>query len=170
MEVTMKKSFQFAIYVAGLIGLVILLAALSGACKAKKSETSEEPSGTAEIIGLDQLKPVLGEAREDNSGVVDVSGDSNNLIISYRYFNPDLKNYDDGLVKDLAPKIEALFKQFKNLKRVQFQVAVNDPQVPGKWKAYVDFAVHKKLIEKMEWSNILTDDFFRNVIDLKRYD
>jgi len=166
----MKKSFQFAIYVAGLIGLLILLAGLSGACKAKKSETSEEPSGTAEMIGLDQLKPVLGEAREDNSGVVDVSGDSNNLIISYRYFDSDLKDYDDGLVKDLAPKIEALYKQFKNLKRVEFQVAVNDPQVPGKWKAYVDFAVHKKLIEKMEWSNILTDDFFRNVIDLKRFD
>lgn len=162
----MKKNFLLVIYVIGLVGLIILLTGFSSACKSKKGETSE----TGQILSLDQLKPILGEAREDNSGVVDVSGDPGNLIISYRYFDPDLKDYDNGLVRDLAPKIEALYKQFKNLNRVEFQVAVNDPEVPGKWKAYVDFAVNKKLIEELEWSNILTDDFFRNVIDLKRFD
>lgn len=166
----MKKNFMSVSHLLVIIGLIILLAGLSWSCKAKKSETSERAGGPAETITLDQLKPVLGEAREDNSGVVDVTGDSNNLIISYRYFDADLKDYDDGLVKDLAPKIEALYRQFKNLNRVEFQVAVNDPQVPGKWKAYVNFAVHRKLVEKLEWSKILTDDFFRNVIDLKRFD
>jgi hypothetical protein len=165
----MKKSYLFVISALGLAVLTISLLGLFSACKAKKSQT-QEATKEIEIFSLDQLKPILGEAGEDSSGAVDVTGDSRELIISYRYYNPNRKDYDDGLVKDLAPKIEALYKNFKNINRTIFQVAVNDPQVPGQWKPYVSFTVHRKLVEKVEWANILTDDFFRNVIDLKRFD
>ncbi|HEK85139.1 MAG: hypothetical protein ACPLZD_00760 [Candidatus Saccharicenans sp.] len=165
----MKKKYGSLALILGIATLVFFLATLFSACEGKKKEAAES-TRVVEMLSLEQLKPILGEAREDSSGAVDVSGDTNRLMVSYRYFNPNRKDYDDGLVKDLAPKIDALYKNFKNLNRTEFYVEVNDPQVPGKWKPYVSFAVHRKLVEKVEWSKLFTDDFFRNVIDLKRFD
>jgi len=149
--------------------LLILSVLVFSGCKGKKTE-EKQPAVEENVFSMDALKPILGEAREDNSGIVDVTGDANELIIAYRYYDVDLKDYDDGLVRDLSPKIVALYREFKTLDRAVFQIAVNDPEIPGKWKSYVSFAVNRKLIEELEWSNLLTADFFRNVIDLKRFD
>ncbi len=158
-----------AFFVSSLILALVAFSFLATACKGKEAEESQAKA-VIEDINLETLKPILGEAREDNSGLVDVTGDSQETIISYRYYDLDRQAYDDGLVQDLAPKIEKLYQTFKTLNRVIFQVSVNDPQVAGQWKPYVSFAVNRELIKKIEWTNVLTGDFFRNMIDVKRFD
>ncbi len=157
---------------AKLIGIAVLALMIVGslaACKGKKSEALK-PVDEQEVYTLDVLRPVLGEAREDTSGILDVTGDANELIISYRYYDDDMKNYDDDMVRELGPKIEALYGKFKALDRVVFQLTTNDPQVPGEWKPYVNFALNRKMVDELEWSGILTGNFFKNVIELKRFD
>ncbi len=157
---------------AKLIGIAILALMLVGAlaaCKGKKGEGSK-PVAEQEVFTLDVLKPVLGEAREDNSGILDVTGGANELIISYRYFDVDQLNIDDDMVKDLGPKIEALYAKFKALDRVVFQLTANDPLTPGEWKPYANFAVNRKMVDELEWSGILTADFFKNIIELRRFE
>lgn len=151
----------------GILALVII--GFTAGCKGKKGD-DPKPVAEQETFTMDVLKPVLGEAREDVSGILDVTGDANELVISYRYFDADLANYDDDLVKELGPKIEALYLKFKTLDRVVFQVTVNNPEAPGEWKPYANFAVNRKKVDELEWSGILTADFFQNVLDLKRYD
>lgn len=157
---------------AKLIGIAVLALMIVGSlagCKGKKSDELK-PIAEQEEFTLDALKPVLGEAREDTSGILDVSGDANELIISYRYYDDDQKNYDDDMVRELGPKIEALYAKFKTLDRVAFQLTTNNPLVPGEWKPYVKFALNRKMVDELEWSGILTADFFKSVIELKRFD
>lgn len=157
---------------AKLIGIAILALMIVGAlaaCKGKKSEALK-PVDEQEVYTLDVLKPVLGEAREDNSGILDVTGDATELIVSYRYYDNDMQNYDDDMVKELGPKIEALYAKFKKLDRVVFQVTTNNPLAPGEWKPFANFALNRKMVDELDWSGILTGDFFKNVIDLKRFD
>ncbi len=163
---------NFVFHPAKLIGIAILalvIIGLTSGCKGKKGE-EVTPVEEQEIFTLDALKPVLGEAREDVSGILDVTGDANELVISYRYYDADLVNFDDDMVKELGPKIEALYLKFKTLDRVVFQVTANNPEAPGEWKPYANFAVNRKIVSELEWSGILTADFFQNVLDFKRFD
>ena len=157
---------------AKLIGIAVLALMIAGslaACKGKKSEALK-PVDEQDVYTLDALKPVLGEAREDNSGVLDVTGDANELIISYRYYDADQQNYDDDMVKELGPKIEELYVKFKKLDRVVFQLTTNNPLSPGEWKPYVNFALNRKMVDELDWSGILSGDFFKSVIELQRFD
>ena len=165
----MKKAASLSAKSLGIAILALMLVGALAACKGKKGEELK-PVMEQEVFTLDVLEPVLGEAREDNSGILDVTGDANELIISYRYFNVDQLNIEDNMVKDLGPKIEALYARFKALDRVAFQVTTNDPLTPGEWKPYVNFAVNRKMVDELEWSGILTADFFKNVIELRRFE
>ncbi len=165
----MKKAASLSAKSLGIAILALMLVGALAACKGKKGEELK-PVAEQEVFTLDVLEPVLGEAREDNSGILDVTGDANELIIFYRYFDVDRLNIDDDMVKDLAPKIEALYAKFKPLDRVAFQVTTNDPLTPGEWKPYANFAVNRKMVDELEWSGILTADFFKNVIELKRFE
>ncbi len=165
----MRKSLSRPVKLIGIAVLALILVGALAACKGKKSEELK-PVEEQDVYTLDVLKPVLGEAREDNSGVLDVTGDATELIISYRYYDVDQQNYDDDMVKELGPKIEALYAKFKKLDRVIFQLTTNNPLVPGEWKPYVNFAVNRKMVDELEWSGMLTADFFKNVIELKRFD
>lgn len=153
----------------GISVLALMIVGLLGGCKGKKSDELK-PVAEQEVFTLDVLKPVLGEARDDASGILDVTGDERELIISYRYYDDDQKNYDDDMVRELAPKIEAMYKKFKALDRVVFQLTTNNPLVPGEWKPYLRFALNRKVVDQVEWSGILTADFFKNVIELNRFD
>ncbi len=165
----MRNSFSRPAKLFGIAVLAVMFVGALAACKAKKGEALK-PVDEQEVYTLDVLKPILGEAREDNSGVLDVTGDATELIVSYRYFDVDQQNYDDDMVKELGPKIEALFAKFKKLDRVVFQLTTNNPLVAGEWKPYVNFAVNRKMVDELEWSGMLTADFFKNVIELKRFD
>jgi hypothetical protein len=169
MEDHMRNALSRPVKLFGIAVLALMIVGFLAACKEKKSDELK-PVAEQEEFTLDVLKPVLGEAREDASGILDVTGTANELIISYRYFDVDLKNYDDDMVRELGPKIEALYAKFKTLDRVVFQLTTNNPLVPGEWKPYVNFAVNRKMVDELEWSGILTADFFKNVIELKRFD
>jgi hypothetical protein len=152
---------------AGYIFLGLVAVCFLAVCKSQKSEELK-PVAEQEVYTLDTLQPVFGVAAEDHSGILDVTGDANTLIISYRYYDDDMKNYDDDMVKELAPKIDAMYKKFKGLDHVVFNLTTNDPLSPGTWKEYMSFGLRRKVVEEVGWSGILTDDFFKRVIDLHR--
>src|SRR5512139_2885679 len=89
--------------------LVLAAAAFLPGCK-KSSEPP--PASLEEVASLDRLKPVLGEAGNARSGVLDVTGDAQELFVTYRFHDLDLKSYDDDMVTEMAPKIQALYKRF----------------------------------------------------------
>ena len=149
--------------------LLALVAGFLGGCKGKANEKTRSVDEQGEFT-LSVLRPILGEAKEDASGILDVTGDANELILEYRYFDADLKNYDDDMVREFGPKIDSMFNKLKTLDRVVFHVTANDPLVPGAWKRYVNFALNRKSVERVEWSRILTEDFFKNVVQLNRFD
>jgi hypothetical protein len=155
--------------VAGYVFLGVLAVGFLAVCKGKQAEESK-PIAQQEAYTLDALKTVLGEAKDDASGIVDVTGDAQELVLSYRYYDDDAQNYDDDMVKDLAPKIEDLYRKFKGLDRVVFQITTNNPQAPGEWKPFANFALDRKTVEKVAWSGILAQDFFQKVFELKRFD
>ncbi len=165
----MKNALSHSAKYVGIAILALMIVGALAACKGKQGDDLK-PVAEQEVFTLDVLKPVLGEAVADASGILDVTGDANELIISYRYYDVDASNYEDDMVRELGPKIEALYAKFKTLDRVVFQLTTNDPQAPGTWKPYVDFAVNRKLVNELEWSGILTADFFKNIIEIKRYE
>ncbi|HEX2694753.1 MAG TPA: hypothetical protein VHP61_03295 [Acidobacteriota bacterium] len=165
----MKNVVTLSAKFIGIAVLALVIVGFLASCKGKKSDELK-PVAEQEEFTLDVLKPVLGEAREDASGILDVTGNANELIISYRYFDVDLKNYDDDMARELGPKIEALYAKFKTLDRVVFQLTTNNPLVPGEWKPYVNFSLNRKMVDELEWSGVLTADFFKNIIELKRFD
>ena len=152
-----------------LLSSLVVVAALVGlaACQGKGSGDSATPA--VERLTVDALVPVLGKAEDANSGVLDVSGDTQNMIVTYRYYDLDLKNYDEDMVKELTPKIEALYKKFEILDRVEFHVITNNPLTIGEWKPFMNFALTRKIVREIEWSRILAQDFFKNIIELKRF-
>jgi hypothetical protein len=169
MEDDMKNAASLSAKLVGIAILALMIVGALAACKAKKGEELK-PVAEQDLITLDALKPILGDAREDSSGVLDVTGDANELIISYRYYDADASNYDDDMVKELGPKIEVLYAKFKTLDRAVFELTTNNPQSPGEWKPYANFAVNRKMVNELEWSGILTGDFFKNIIELNRFD
>jgi hypothetical protein len=167
-----KEAFMkvFGIRLAKIIGSLFLGFLVIGFLSVCKSQKSEElkPVAEQEVYTMDTLQPIFGVAAEDHSGILDVTGDANTLVISYRYYDDDQKNYDDDMVKELAPKIDAMYKKFKGLDHVVFNLTTNDPLSPGTWKEYMSFGLRRKVVEEVGWSGILTDDFFKRVIDLHR--
>jgi hypothetical protein len=147
--------------------LSLTMVVFLGACKGKAVEEAK-PLVPAEVVSLDTLKPIFGEAMDDMSGVQDVSVDPEEVVISYRYFDADLQDIDNDLVTELAPKIQALYKDFKTVDKVIFQVSVNT-EAPGEYKPYSSFALTRKIVDEIEWSGLLAEDFFRTVLDHKRY-
>jgi hypothetical protein len=153
-----------------LLSALVVLAALSalGACQ-KKAADKNKP---AELVtyNAETLKPVLGLAQDAVSGILDVTGPANDLNVTYRYYDVDLKNYEDDMVKEMAPKIEALYKKFKDLDRVAFHIITNNPNAVGEWKPFMDFSLTRKTVSEISWSGLLTADFFKATIELKRFD
>lgn len=165
----MKRTISLSAKIAGLVFLAVMLAGSLAACKGKQADELT-PVSKEEVYTLDVLKPVLGQAGDTTSGILDVTGDARELIVYYRYYDDDQKNYDDDMVRDLAPKIEAMYKKFPGIRRVVFDVTMNDPLSPGVWKPFVKFALNRKIVEQISWSGILADNFFKSVIELKRRD
>jgi hypothetical protein len=149
------------------IVLSLTVAAFLGACKGKAVEEAK-PVAPAEVVSLETLKPILGEAKEDTSGVLDVTTGNGEVIISYRYYDADKQNIDNDMVTELAPKIQTLYKNLKMIDRAVFQVSVNS-ETPGEWKPYSNFALTRKIVGEIQWSGILAEDFIKNVLDHKRF-
>jgi len=153
--------------IAASILLSLTMIAFLGACKGKTVE-EVKPLVLAEIVSLETLKPILGEAKEDVPGVLDVTQNGGEVVINYRYFDADLQNIDNDMVTELAPKIQALYKNFKTLDRVVFRISINGV-TPSEWKPYSGFALTRKIVGEIQWSGILAEDFVRSALEHKRY-
>ena len=153
--------------IAASILLSLMMIAFLGACKGKAVEEAKSVV-PAEIVSLETLKPVLGEAKDDVSGVLDVTQNEGEVVLNYRYFDADLQNVDNDMVTELAPKIQALYKNFKTIDRVVFRISINGATL-GEWKLYSGFALTRKIVGEIQWSGILAEDFVRSALEHQRY-
>jgi hypothetical protein len=131
--------------------LVFLLTALPAACRAKKAE----PAPGGERITLDEVKAVLGIANDYASGAVDVTDGDGEVIVSYRYYDVDLQNYESDFSLEVVSKIQAFFRKFKTADRLHLQVMANDASTPGLWKPFAEFTLDRKTVEKIQWTGLL---------------
>jgi hypothetical protein len=152
---------------AASILLSLTMIVFLGACKGKAVEEAK-PVVPAEIVSLETLVPVLGEAKEDAPGVLDVTKNEGEIVVNYRYYDADLQNVDNDMVTELAPKIQALYRNFKTLDRVVFRITINGA-TPGEWKLYSGFALTRKIVGEIQWSGILAEDFLRSALEHQRY-
>jgi hypothetical protein len=156
------------IFALALIGPVVALA--PAACKtnaptaAAVAETSAAP---AEGIDLAAVTEVLGKPGLDSPGVYNlVKGDTEYWIV-YQFFTRESKDIDDDIGRDLGPKIQALYEKFKALDRVHFVVDVYYADSSTAWQPYCSFAMTRKVFNETDWTNLLSDDLFKVVLDLK---
>jgi len=115
----------------------------------------------AEAITLEAVQSVLGKANEMASGVVDISQGTDELLIAYRYYDVDLENFESDFAAEMAPRIQALYKKFKTLNRVHFQVTANNPTTDG-WRPFLEFVLDRKTVEEIHWTGFLA----RYLLDL----
>ncbi len=69
----------------------------------------------------------------------------------------------------MAPKIQALYKKFRSLDRVTFEVTANDPGTLGIYKPFVKFTVTRRVAAKLRWSGIMGEEFLTAVEGVRRY-
>ncbi|MCX6568584.1 MAG: hypothetical protein NT147_05990 [Candidatus Aminicenantes bacterium] len=161
------KDVRYRQNIAAAMLLSVAMIAFLGACKGKAVEEAKSVV-PAEIVSLETLKPVLGEAKDDVSGVLDVTQNEGEVVLNYRYYDADLQNIDNDMVTELAPKIQALYKDFGSLDRVVFRISINSA-IPGEWKLYSGFALTRKIVGELQWSGILAEDFLRAALEHQRY-
>jgi hypothetical protein len=163
-----KNKIIFGLVFPLLLGF--LLATSFTACKSE--EKSEEKTGEGivpMVISKDTLIPVLGVGEGSVSGLLDVEKSRDELKVSYYYFIEDMAYFDEEIERDLAPKIQEMYKNIPELDRVAF--TINIPTLDETpYKPYVSFVVTRDLVEKTEWTNLLELEFFKVVMDVKYYE
>ena len=148
----------------GLVALAGLALAGSTACRSDKPARPK----TEEMLSLGALTPVFGEARDAASGLADFTQSDTEIILSYHLYLIDRTNVDAEIARDLAPKIRKLYGHFGSVDRAGFEVSLPDPSSPDDWKPYVSFALTRKIIKEVGWSDLLDTDLLSAAIDVKR--
>jgi hypothetical protein len=153
----------------GLTALSFLVLLSVTACqKGENIEAQAEETAAAPIPAPD-LYSILGKAEAQNSGAFDVQKGAEETLVVYHFYATDLSNFDKDFGQALAPKIQELFKQLKDIDLVVFDVYVPSEGTEP-WRPYVHFAVTRKIIEETDWTKLLDVDFFQVVQDLKYSD
>ncbi len=154
--------------------LLFAILVLFSACKSEeKSEVQEKAEKTEteamEVLSIQRLVPIFGQASAERSGISDVSQTQEQLLINYHFYISDLSQFDAELGIDLAPKIQKFYEEFKRPDRIAFDIYV---PTSGEelWRQYASFFVTRKLIEETNWTEILTSDFLRVVEGFRYYD
>lgn len=156
---TSRKSVVFGTLTFALIlGLAVGSAAAVQATQPAKTKTIME-------MDLKDVRTVLGTPMDDASGVSDFSlGDNGEIIIAYHYYDVDEDNYETDFASEIAPKIQTLYKKFKNLDRVRFEIVTNNPDAPPLWKPFSQFSMDRKTIEKLHWTWFVSRDVLDQVL------
>jgi hypothetical protein len=142
--------------VVSYVGILCLLTASAAALPAQKTKTPP--------VTLSDLRSVLGAANDFVSGVSDFSQGNGEVIITYRYYDVDMENYETDFSNEIAPRIQVLYKKFKTLDRVHFQIiAISDSQ-PGIWKPFAEFVTDRKTIEELHWTGFVARYVMEQVI------
>lgn len=146
----MKK----AVWLPG-ISIVLLVLGLTAISSAAQSDQKSAPANEKVIneVTLSQVQSVLGTARDDHSGVADFSqGDKGEVIIAYHYYDVDEANYENDFATDITPKIQQMYKKFKNFNRVRFEIVTNNPSGPPLWIPFAAFTIDRKTIEELHYT------------------
>jgi len=147
------------------VGILCLIVASAAAVPAQKAQPAKSP---IEPITLNNVRSVLGTANDFVSGVTDFSQGNGEVIITYRYYDADLDNYETDFANETAPRIQALYKRFKSLDRVRFQVIAISDTEPGIWKPFAEFVTDRKTIEELHWTGFVGRYVMEQVIKHKK--
>jgi hypothetical protein len=159
---TSRKSLVF-----GMLSLAVILCLAVGMAGAAQTAQKTQPikTKTIEEMTLPDVRAVLGTPMDDASGVSDFTlGDSREVIIAYRYYDVDLDNYETDFASEIAPKIQTMYKKFKNLDRIRFEIVTNDPTGYPQWKPFSQFSMDRKTLEKLHWTWFVSRDILDQVL------
>jgi len=148
--------------------LFFLAVAVCVSCQQKKAEAALGASAV-DSITLNEVKAVLGTANDFASGVLDVTQGNEELIIAYRYYDADLQNFETDFATEIAPRVQALYKRFKSLDRVRFQVTANTASARELWQPFTEFALDRKTVEEIRWTGFLAKYILDLVLKNKRW-
>ena len=132
-----KNKVIFGLVFPLLLGF--LLVTFLTTCKSEeKSEEKMEEEIVPTVITKDMLTPILGVGEGTTSGLMDVEQSRDELKISYYYFIEDMTYFDEEIERDLAPKIQKLYKNIPEIDRIAFTIYV--PTLSEEpYKPYVSF-------------------------------
>ena len=139
-----------------LLFLAFLAAVFLPACKDKEGTPSP-----AEEITLQTFAAVFGSAEAQTSGIAELKKTDQGLVVSYHLYLPEAQDFDELVGKDLAPKIEQLYKTFKTIDNVTFDVETPDLSGSGEWRSYCSFDMTRKVYNQLNWTNLLAADLFK---------
>ena len=160
----MTSRLMFLLRMLGLTLVLALVVAPAVAGQAKPTTAPAKEKVIAELTIAD-MRSVLGTPGDDSSGVSDFSlGNDGEVIIAYRYYDVDEDNYETDFASEMAPKIQALYKRFKNLDRIRFEIVTNNPAAPPLWKPFSQFSMDRKSLEKLHWTWFVARDILDQVL------
>jgi hypothetical protein len=149
--------------------IAAVLVALPAAAAQTRQTTEPVKPKAIQTVTLEDVRSVLGTPRDDSSGVSDFSeGGGGELIIAYHYYDVDEDNYETDFSSEIAPRVQHLYRRFKNLDRIRFQVITNDPSASPMWKPFSEFSMDRKTIEKLHWTWFVARDILDQVLKNKR--
>jgi len=150
---------------AGTAFLAGLATILFAARPAPARQAKPEKAKVIEELTLPELRSVLGTPRDDGSGVSDYSlGGQGEVIIAYRYYDIDLDNFETDFAAEIAPKLQTLYRRFKSLDRVRFEIVANEPSAAPPWKPFSAFTMDRATIEKLRWTWFVSRDVLDQVL------
>lgn len=159
-----QRSFR-ALSLVGLMALALTVAS-AAAAQAKPAGSAEK---AVKALTADDIRSVLGAARDDVSGVSDFSqGDDGGIIIAYRYYDADQENFEMDFATEIAPRIQTLYRHFKGLDRVRFQVVVPEPSGVPMWRPFADFVLDRKTVEDLHWTGFVARYILGQVLKNKK--
>ncbi len=153
-----------------IFGLAALVLFISFALFSCKSDTEASKGAAQENITLAALADVMGKAGAQHSGIFDLTQSEGELFIVYHFYTIEQKDIDDDVGVEIGPKIRDLYKKFKTLDHVYFDVDVWRSGVDSDWTSYCHFLMTRAVFDKTNWTGVLDTEFFKTVLDLKYND
>lgn len=154
------------------LGFTILIAAavlLAVGSAAAQQAPAANPKKAVEGLTLEDVRSVLGTPGDDTSGVSDFSlAQGGAIIIAYRYYDVDEDNYETDFASEIAPKLQALYRRFKSLDRLRFEIITNNPEAPPLWRPFSQFEMDRKTLEKLRWTWFVARDIVDQVVRNKK--
>ncbi len=141
------------------------------ACKANGPATASRANPKIKVedmFSMAALTPVFGNAKDERSGLSDFTQSDKEIILSYHLYLADAANADKEIARDLAPKIRRLYGHFPRVDRASFEISLPDPVSPDIWKPYVSFALTRKIVKEMGWSDLFDTDLLSAALDIRR--
>jgi hypothetical protein len=69
---------------------------------------------------------------------------------------------------DITPKIQMMYKKFKNFNRVRFEVITNNPSAPPFWVPFSTFEINRKEVEELHYTWFVARYILDKVLENKK--